>query len=110
MVQIKAWLVSLDAFWLLVSGYSFIDIASTLVAGNLAMSSFENLIKLLLSMAGFVYLCARTYHFIMKSSLERELLKEDIIAKRNENFPKRFKKEFIDRFEKDENDNNSTCN
>lgn len=102
MERIKVFLLSLDWIFLTISGYSFIDIASTLVAGNLAMSSFENLIKLLLSMAGFVYLCARTYHFIMKSSLEREMLREDIIAKRNENFPKRFKKEFIDRFEKDE--------
>ncbi len=102
MVQIKTWLLSFDAFWLMVSGYSFIDIASTLVAGNLAMSSFENLIKLLLSMAGFVYFCARTYHFIMKSSLERELLKEDIIAKKNANFEGKFKSEFIKPFEKDE--------
>jgi Ni,Fe-hydrogenase I cytochrome b subunit len=85
MVQIKAWLLSIDAFWLLVSGYSFIDIASTLATGNLAMSSFENFIKLLLSMAGFVYLCARTYHFIIKSSIERDLLREDVIAKQNEN-------------------------
>ena len=36
-------------------------------------------------MAGFIYLCARTYHFIMKSSIERDLLREDVIAKQNEN-------------------------
>jgi len=85
MVKIKSFLLGLDWIFLSVSGYSFIDIASTVVAGNLAMSSFENFIKLLLSMAGFVYLCARTYHFIMKSSIERELLREDVIAKQNEN-------------------------
>lgn len=101
MAKVKAFLLGLDWFFLTVSGYSFIDIAGTLIAGNLAMSSLENFVKLLLSMAGFVYLCARTYHFIMKSALEREMLKEDIIAKRNDNFPRRFKKEFIDRFEKD---------
>ena len=102
MAKIKAFLLGLDWFFLTVSGYSFIDIAGTLVAGNLAMESFENFVKLLLSMAGFVYLCARTYHFIMKSGLEREMLREEIIAKKNDNFPKKFKKEFIDRFEKDE--------
>lgn len=102
MVKIKNFLLGLDWIFLSISGYSFIDIAGTLVAGNLAMESFENFVKLLLSMAGFVYLCARTYHFIMKSSLEREMLREEIIAKRNDNFPKKFKKEFIDRFEKDE--------
>lgn len=85
MVKIKEFLLGLDWIFLSLSGYSFIDIASTLVAGNLAMSSFENFIKLLLSMAGFIYLCARTYHFIMKSSLERDLLREDIIAKQQEN-------------------------
>jgi len=85
MVKIKTFLLSLDWICLSISGYSFIDIASTLVTGNLAMSSIDNFIKLLLSMAGFVYLCARTYHFIMKSSIERDLLKEDVIAKQHEN-------------------------
>jgi len=85
MVKVKSFLLGLDWVFLSISGYSFIDIAGTLVAGNLAMSSLENFVKLLLSMAGFVYLCARTYHFIMKSSIERELLREDVIAKQNEN-------------------------
>lgn len=85
MVRIKSFLLSLDCVFLSISGYSFIDIAGTLVAGNLAMSSLENFVKLLLSMAGFVYLCARTWHFIFKSSLEREMLREEIIAKQNEN-------------------------
>lgn len=85
MVKIKTFLLGLDWIFLSISGYSFIDIASTLVAGNLAMSSIDNFIKLLLSIAGFVYLCARTYHFIMKSSLEREMLREEITAKEIEN-------------------------
>lgn len=85
MVKVKSFLLGLDWVFLSISGYSFIDIASTIISGNLAMSSIENFIKLLLSIAGFVYLCARTYHFIMKSSLERDLLKEDVIAKQNEN-------------------------
>ena len=85
MVKIKAFFLTADWICLTISGYSAIDIASTLIAGNLALSSLENFIKLLLSMAGFVYLCARTYHYIMKSSIERELLREDVIAKQNEN-------------------------
>jgi len=85
MVKIKAFLLGLDWIFLTISGYSCIDIASTLLTGNLYLSSIDNFIKLLLSMAGFVYLCARTYHFIMKSSIERELLREDVIAKQNEN-------------------------
>lgn len=102
MERVKVFLLSLDWIFLTISGYSFIDIASTLVAGNLAMSSFENFIKLLLSMAGFVYLCARTYHFIMKSALEREMLKEEIIEKRNGNFKKKWNTEFIEPFKKEE--------
>lgn len=85
MVKIKAFLLSLDYIFLSISGYSAIDIVGTFVAGNLALSSFENFIKLLLSMAGFVYLCARTYHFIMKTAIEREMLKEDLITKQQEN-------------------------
>ena len=85
MVKIKAFLLGLDWIFLSISGYSFIDIAGTLFTGNLAMSSIDNFIKLLLSMAGFVYLCARTYHFIINSSLERELKREEIIEKQNEN-------------------------
>lgn len=97
MVKIKSFLLGLDWIFLSISGYSFIDIAETLVTGNLAMSSLENFIKLLLSMAGFVYLCARTYHFIMKSSIERELLREDVIAKQNENYKNNTFKQFIDK-------------
>lgn len=85
MVKIKAFLLSLDYIFLTVSGYSAIDIAGTLIAGNLALSSIENFIKLLLSMAGFVYLCARTFHFIINSGLERDLKREEIIAKQQEN-------------------------
>lgn len=102
MVKIKTFLLSLDWICLSVSGYSFIDIAGTLVSGNLALSSIDNFIKLLLSMAGFVYLCARTYHFIMKSALDREFRKEEIIEKRNQNFKPRFEREFIDPFKKEE--------
>lgn len=102
MAKIKAFLLTLDWIFLTISGYSFIEISSTLVAGNLAMSSIDNFIKLLLSMAGFVYLCARTYHFIMKSALEREMMKEDLIEKKNKNFPKKFYDEFIEPFAKKE--------
>lgn len=102
MVKIKAFLLSLDYIFLSISGYSAIDIAGTLIAGNLALSSLENFIKLLLSMAGFIYLCARTYHFIMKSSIERDLLREDVIAKQQENH----KNNTYNHFKESLNDNN----
>lgn len=102
MVKIKTFLLGLDWVLLSISGYSFIDIASTFVAGNLAMSSIDNFIKLLLSMAGFVYLCARTYHFIMKSAIERESMREDVIAKQHENHKHNTYKQFKNSL----NDNN----
>jgi len=102
MVKIKAFLLSLDYIFLMISGYSFIDIASTILSGNLALSSIENFIKLMLSMAGFVYLCARTYHFIIKSSLDREYRREEIIEKKNGNFKKKWNSEFIEPFKKEE--------
>jgi len=105
MVKIKAFLLGLDWVFLSISGYSFIDIAGTLVSGNLAMSSIDNFVKLLLSMAGFIYLCARTYHFIMKSSLERDLLKEDIIAKQNENHKNNTYEHFKSKLKEDKHEN-----
>jgi len=105
MVKIKSFLLGLDWIFLSISGYSFIDIAGTLVAGNLAMSSLENFVKLLLSMAGFVYLCARTYHFIMKSGIERELLREDVIAKQNENHKNNTFKYMTDKLTEDNHEN-----
>lgn len=105
MVKIKTFLLGLDWFVLSISGYSAIDVAGTLIAGNLAMSSIDNFIKLLLSFAGFVYLCARTYHFIMKSSLERDMLREDIIAKQNENHKNNSYKYMRSRLNEDNNEN-----
>lgn len=105
MVKIKEFLLGLDWIFLTLSGYSFIDIASTLVAGNLAMSSLENFIKLLLSMAGFIYLCARTYHFIMKSAIERDLLKEEVIAKQQENHKNNTYKYMTSKLNEDNHEN-----
>lgn len=85
MVKIKAFILTADWIVFTASGYSFIDLLNSIISGNLALSGIENFVKLLFSMAGFVYLCVRIYHFIMKSSLEREMLREDIIAKQNEN-------------------------
>lgn len=105
MVKIKTFLLGLDWIFLSISGYSFIDIASTFVTGNLAMSSIDNFIKLLLSFAGFVYLCARTYHFIMKSSLEREMLREEITAKEIENYKNNTYDHFKSKLKEDTNEN-----
>jgi hypothetical protein len=102
MVKFKAIIFGADWVFLTISGYSFIDIMNIFISGNLALSSVENFIKLLLSMAGFVYLCARTYHFIVKSSLDREYRREEIIEKKNQNFPKKWDREFIKPFKEEE--------
>ncbi len=98
MLQIKTFLLSLDYLLVIVSGYSFIDIAGTILYGNLALSSIDNFIKLLLSMAGFVYLCVRIYHFVKMSQLNREYRRQEVIEKENQNFDRKFKKEFIEPF------------
>ena len=85
MVKIKTWILGADGIFLSISGYSAIDILNTYITGNLALGGIENFVKLIVSMAGFVYLCARTYHFILNSALERDLKKEEIIAKQQEN-------------------------
>ncbi len=85
MVKLKAFLLTADYIVLSISGYSFIDILSTMLTGNLALSSMENFVKLLFSIAGLVYLCVRIFNAMMKASLERDLMREEIIAKQNEN-------------------------
>ena len=97
MVKIKAFIIGLDWVVLSASGYSFIDIVNTMISGNLALSGIDNFIKLLFSIAGFIYLCARTYHFIMKSSLDREILREEIIAKQQDNHKNNTYKQLIEK-------------
>lgn len=102
MVKIKTFLLGLDYFWLSVSGYSFIDIIGTFFSGNLAMSSIDNFIKLLFSMAGLIYLCVRIYNSIMMSKLEREYKEQEIIEKQNSNHKNNTYKQMINSL----NDNN----
>lgn len=105
MVKIKAWILSLDGIFLSLSGYSAIDILNTYLTGNLAFSGLENFVKLLLSMGGFVYLCARTYHFIINSGLERDLKREEIIAKQQENHKNTPYKHFKETLTEDNHEN-----
>lgn len=105
MVKIKAFILSADFICLSASGYSFIDILETIISGNLALSGIENFIKLLFSMVGFVYLCVRIYHFTKKSSLERELLREDIIAKEIENHKNNTYNHFKSKLDEDNHEN-----
>lgn len=105
MVKIKAWILGADGVFLSLSGYSSIDILNTYLTGNLALGGFENFLKLLLSMGGFVYLCARTYHFIINSGLERDLKREEIIAKQNENHKNTPYKQFKDSLKEDNHEN-----
>lgn len=105
MVKIKAWILGIDGIFLSLSGYSAIDILNTYLTGNLAFSGLENFVKLLLSMGGFVYLCARTYHFIINSGLERDLKREEIIAKQNENHKNTPYKHFKESLTEDNHEN-----
>lgn len=105
MVKIKAWLLTADYIVLSISGYSFIDILSTMLTGNLALSSMENFVKLLFSFAGLVYLCVRIFNAMMKASLERDLMREEIIAKQNENHKNNTFKQFQKSLKEDNHEN-----
>lgn len=85
MVKLKAWILTADWVVFTASGYSLIDIINTIISGNLALSGIENFVKLLFSMGGLVYLCVRIYNTIMKSRLERRMMRADIEAKEIEN-------------------------
>ena len=105
MVKIKAFILAADWIVLTASGYSFIDIVSTFISGNLALSSMENFIKLLFSMAGFVYLCVKIYNSVTKSSLERKMMREEIFAKEIENHKNNLYKHMKSKLTEDNHEN-----
>lgn len=85
MVKIKTALLGLDFVFLSISGYSLLEIIETLSRGTFAMEELDSLLKLLLSIAGFVYLCVRIYNSYTMERLNRDFRKQEIIQKRIEN-------------------------
>jgi len=81
MVQVKAWLLSIDAVCLLISGYSFLGI----LEHGVALSVFDGYVATCASIAALVYLLVRIYNYTMKGILDRKYRKEEIIALQNEN-------------------------
>jgi hypothetical protein len=99
MQQIKDFLNFLDilvgTFW----SITLLDLYPLLITGQLtnnAMSSISGFVNLLLAIAGLIYLVLRIIHFFRMSKLNLEYKKQEIIEKKNANFYKKFKDEFIE--------------
>jgi hypothetical protein len=102
MHQIKEFLNFLDlvvgTFW----SITMLDFLPILLSGQsstFAISNISSLVNLLLAIAGLVYLVVRIIHFIRMSKLHIEFKKQEIFEKQNENFSKKWNKEFIKPFE-----------
>jgi len=109
MQQIKDFLNFLDiivgTFW----SFTMFEVLPLVISGQItvtALSSFSGFLNILVSIAGLVYLVARTIHFLKMSKLHIQLKKEEIIEKQNANFYAKWNKEFIEPKNK-ENDTNS---
>lgn len=93
----KEILTYLDMFFCSVWGITLTDILPTLLSTPTALfSTVDNFIKLLFSLAGFVYLILRIWNYYHTSKLNRELKKLDIEHKKNESFYKKWNNEFLE--------------
>jgi hypothetical protein len=104
MHQIKEFLNFCDlivgTFW----SITVLDILPVLLSGqisNFAISNVSSFVNLLLAIAGLVYLVFRIIHFVRMSKLHIEYKKQEIFEKQNDNFYKKWNKEFIKPFKND---------
>jgi hypothetical protein len=87
-------------FW----GYTVFEIMPLVASGSpIILTQFDNLIKMLISLAGLVYLIIRINHYYRNSKLDRELKAVELISKQEELSKKdlKFLKKFYEEFLKD---------
>lgn len=77
-----------------------IDLIQMAISGNNFLATFDGFVKMLLSIAGLVYLVVRITHTIKMNKLNQRYREEEIKEKQNDNFYKRFNKDFNEPFEK----------
>ena len=100
MVKIKSFLIGFDYLSLSLSGYTTIDLIQLAISGNNILSTFDGFVKLLLSIAGLVYLVVRIVHSIKMNRLNQRYREQEVIEKESHNkFNRRFNKEFNEPFE-----------
>jgi len=104
MQQIKTFFNILDAIAGLFWSFTLIDLIPLLSSGSTVIfTQIDNLIKILISIAGFVYLVVRINHFHRNSKIDRELKAIELIYKQEELSKKdlKFLKKFYEEFLKD---------
>lgn len=81
--------------------FTMLEIMPIVFSGKIAkelFSSASGIVNFLLAVAGLIYLFVRLLHFIKISKINIEIRKQDLIAKRNQNFYNKYNNEFIDPF------------
>ena len=104
MHQIKTFLnfvdIAMGAFW----SVTFIELLPIVYSGPaLILSDIDNVIKLLFSIAGLIYLLLRIQHYYKNTKLDREIKAIDLISRQEELSKKDlvFLKKFYEEFLKD---------
>lgn len=104
MQQIKAFFNILDAIAGLFWSFTLIDLIPLLSSGSTVIfTQIDNLIKILFSLGGLIYLAFRINHFYRNSKIDRELKSIELIYKQEELSKKdlKFLKKFYEEFLKD---------
>lgn len=92
--------IVLGAFW----SITFMEVLPFLYSGQtIILSDLDNVIKLLFSIAGLIYLIVRIQHYYKNTKLDRELKAIDLISRQEELSKKdlAFLKKFYEEFLKD---------
>ena len=97
MQQVREFLNLLDyivgTFW----GFTLIEVVPSVISSGLfpsALSGISDFIKVMFSIAGFIYLVVRLIHFIRMSKINVEIRKEELYEKQNANFKQKFENNF----------------
>ena len=77
----------LDITFAMLWSFTTIDVIQLVFAGGFpsALSTIDNIIKVLFALVGLIYTVLRMHHFYHKSKLERAKLKEEVEKLENEN-------------------------
>jgi len=96
MQQIKTFLNLIDIFLGTFWSMTVIEVVPLLTSGTtLVFTQVDNIIKILFSLAGLVYLIFRIINYYHMSKLNREIKRLEIYKLNNEKFFVDFNKEFL---------------
>lgn len=68
--------ITISAYW----GFTALELINTVMynSATIVFSTVDNVIKLIFSLAGLIYMLFKMHHFYHKSKLERAKLREEL--------------------------------